>query len=167
MTRRKKRTACPSLFSSSRVTCVIVFTLACVVWQTLPAVAQQLTLVAPGNRQVPTSADGRLVVLTVRSAQVPDDTNNWDDVYVYDTQAGTYDLVSIGMHGERIINDFTGGTSGVGISPDGRFVLFQTTSALDPRSAATANRFYTPTSMRIRVAATPPVPDLANVRSPR
>ncbi len=100
----------------------------------LPAAAQQLTPVTTGTvNDRAFSADGRFVMSTSRDALVADDTNNWEDVYVRDTQTGTVDLVSIGMHGERVIKEVTGTTSGTQISPDGRFVLFLTTSSLIPQ----------------------------------
>ncbi len=113
-----------------RIGCLVSCLMA---WQTLPAAAQQLTPVTGDGDGIVLSADARFVMSTSRGAIVPDDTNDWPDVYVRDTQTGAIDLVSIGTHGERVIKDYTGTTYGSGMSPDGRFVLFLTTSSLVPQ----------------------------------
>ncbi len=113
-----------------RIGCLVSCLMA---WQTLPAAAQQFTPVTGDGDGIVLSADARFVMSTSRGALVPDDTNDWPDVYVRDTQTGAIDLVSIGTHGERVIKDYTGTTYGSGMSPDGRFVLFLTTSSLVPQ----------------------------------
>ena len=67
------------------------------------------------------SADGRFVAFTSRSTNlVPGDTNSVDDVFVRDRQTGTTERVSVDSAG----NQGNAGSSGVGISGDGRFVAF-------------------------------------------
>jgi Tol biopolymer transport system component len=67
------------------------------------------------------SADGRFVAfISVATNLVPDDTNNWDDVFVHDRQTEQTTLVSVsstGQQGDSYIREFS-------LSADGRFVAF-------------------------------------------
>src|SRR5260221_358848 len=69
------------------------------------------------------SADGRYVAFMSSSILAPGDTNaNWD-VYLRDRQNGTTELVSVDSSG-AVGNGFSG-LFGICISPDGRFVAFE------------------------------------------
>ena len=71
------------------------------------------------------SDDGRKIVFTSLSDDlVPNDSNGNRDVFVYDTQAGTNTLVSVGMDG----NSAAGLSSSPVMSANGRFVLFTSTA---------------------------------------
>ncbi len=71
------------------------------------------------------SDDGRNIVFTSLSDDlVPNDSNGNRDVFVYDTQASTNALVSIGMNG----NSAAGLSSSPVMSANGRFVLFISTA---------------------------------------
>jgi Tol biopolymer transport system component len=80
------------------------------------------------------SADGRYVAFWSQASDlVPNDTNGNYDVFVYDSQTGAVELISVG----------TGGVSGNGpsimpaISGDGRYVCFEsgTTNLVSPPSS--------------------------------
>ena len=67
------------------------------------------------------SADGRFVAYdSAASNLAPGDTNGVADVFVYDRQSGTNELVSVGLGGAPA-NDISNAPS---ISADGRFVAF-------------------------------------------
>lgn len=88
---------------------------------------------ASGNglgRQLQISEDGRFVVFTsFASNLVPGDTNGEKDVFVRDTLAGTTIRASVGHQGQQ----GDGRCDSVGISADGRFVVFMSESSnLDP-----------------------------------
>jgi Tol biopolymer transport system component len=71
------------------------------------------------------SDDGRKLVFTSLSDDlVPNDSNSNRDVFVYDTQAGTNALASVGLDG----NSGAGLSSSPVMSADGRFVLFISTA---------------------------------------
>jgi Tol biopolymer transport system component len=71
------------------------------------------------------SDDGRKIAFTSLSDDlVPNDSNSNRDVFVYDTQAGTNMLVSIGMDG----NSAAGLSSSPVMSANARFVLFTSTA---------------------------------------
>jgi Tol biopolymer transport system component len=64
---------------------------------------------------------GRFVVLTsIASNLVPDDTNGEQDVFVRDRQTGRTTRVSVGAGGAQ----GNAGSIGAGISADGRYVTF-------------------------------------------
>lgn len=68
------------------------------------------------------SGDGRYVTFTSSADDlVPNDTNNAQDVFVRDLQAGTTTLVSVGTNG---INSGNGDSFSPTISVNGRYVLF-------------------------------------------
>jgi hypothetical protein len=68
------------------------------------------------------SADGRYVAFRSRASNlVAGDSNGWDDVFVRDIQTGITTLVSANGAGEQ----GDGSSSGPTISPDGRYVAFQ------------------------------------------
>ena len=74
-----------------------------------------------GSSGVGISGDGRFVVFTSSATNlVPGDTNSVADVFVRDRQTGTTERVSVDSAG----NQGNAGSSGVGISGDGRFVVF-------------------------------------------
>ncbi len=67
------------------------------------------------------SADGRFVGFATKVANVvPGDTNGQNDMFVRDRQTGTVERVSLGQGGAQA-NSLS---IGVGLSPDGRFALF-------------------------------------------
>ena len=71
------------------------------------------------------SDDGRKIVFTSLSDDlVPNDSNGNMDVFIYDTQAGTNALVSIGMDG----NSAAGFSSSPVMALNGRFVAFVSTA---------------------------------------
>lgn len=70
------------------------------------------------------SHDGRYVVFDSSSSSlVPDDTNNWTDVFRFDTWSGEMIRVSVGSNGTQA--DGPSWTNGIqSVSSDGRFVVF-------------------------------------------
>jgi hypothetical protein len=71
------------------------------------------------------SDDGRKIAFTSLSDDlVPNDSNSNRDVFIYDTQAGTNMLVSVGLNG----NSAAGLSSSPVMSANGRFVLFTSTA---------------------------------------
>ncbi|MCD6392044.1 MAG: fibronectin type III domain-containing protein, partial [Planctomycetes bacterium] len=67
------------------------------------------------------SADGRLVAfVSYASNLVPGDTNNRQDVFVYDRHTGKNELISVATDGAQADRD----SWGVDISADGRWVVF-------------------------------------------
>lgn len=74
-----------------------------------------------GAKNPATSADGRFVAFQSHSTNlVPNDTNNTEDIFVYDRQNNTVERVSVSTAGVQ--GDFQ--SSGPDISGDGRFVVF-------------------------------------------
>jgi CSLREA domain-containing protein len=68
------------------------------------------------------SADGRFVAFQSDASNlVPGDTNGRTDVFVYDRQSGTVERVSVASDGTQ----GDGGSGSPSLSPDGRFVAFQ------------------------------------------
>jgi Tol biopolymer transport system component len=85
--------------------------------------------------------DGRLVLLRSSASDlVPDDTNGFSDVFVFDRLAGTIERVSTTADGAQL----DGGTFHARISSDGRFVVFATLARnLEPGlSASGVHRLY-------------------------
>jgi WD40-like Beta Propeller Repeat len=75
-----------------------------------------------GARHPATSADGRFVAFQSHSTNlVPNDTNNAEDIFVFDRQTRTIERVSVSSSGQQA--DFESGSPD--ISGDGRFVTFQ------------------------------------------
>jgi Tol biopolymer transport system component len=71
------------------------------------------------------SADGRLVAFSSAASNlVPGDTNGATDVFVHDRQAGVTERVSVASDGTEANES----SSGVSISPDGRYVAFLSTA---------------------------------------
>lgn len=66
------------------------------------------------------SASGRYVAFSTQDALVDNDTNQTEDIYVYDTMNGSYELVSLTNEGD-LANDASYECS---ISGDGRLVAF-------------------------------------------
>jgi Tol biopolymer transport system component len=86
-----------------------------------PQTGDNLSFLAPSAL----SDDGRKIAFTsLADDLVPDDSNGNMDVLVYDTQAGTNALVSVGMDG----NSGAGFSSSLVMSADGRFVAFVSTA---------------------------------------
>ena len=80
------------------------------------------------------SADGRYVVFSANSTNlVAGDTNNANDIFVRDLQAGTTERVSVSSSGVQAnLDSFASGDPCCGrrmISADGRFVAFQTSAS--------------------------------------
>ncbi|WP_217130585.1 hypothetical protein [Streptomyces sp. AC558_RSS880] len=68
------------------------------------------------------SADGRFAAFSADASNlVPGDTNGHTDVFVRDLREGTVERVSVGPDGAQA----DGGSSALGISADGRYVLFR------------------------------------------
>lgn len=66
---------------------------------------------------------GRFVLLTTNvDGLVPEDTNGKTDVFLRDRDTDTLRLVSVDANGTAAAN---GTSQGVGISPDGRFIVFR------------------------------------------
>ena len=76
------------------------------------------------------SADGRYVAFTSSATSlVPGDTNNEDDVFVHDRQAGTTTRVSVSSGGAQAVSrSGARWTQDQAISPDGRYVAFVSTA---------------------------------------
>ncbi|TWF85024.1 hypothetical protein FHX78_111972 [Streptomyces capillispiralis] len=86
---------------------------------TLSATGEQGDGAAYGPRL---SADGRFAAFGADAANlVPGDTNGATDVFVRDLRRGTVERVSVGRDGAQA----DGGSSALGISADGRYVLFR------------------------------------------
>ncbi|MFN7874007.1 MAG: S8 family serine peptidase, partial [Pirellula sp.] len=79
------------------------------------------------NEEVRTiSADGRYVAFTsIASTLVSGDTNNTSDIFVYDRQSHTIELISVSSAGERS----NGGSYTPFISADGRYVAFSSSAS--------------------------------------
>ncbi len=82
---------------------------------------------ANGPSQGPSiSADGRYVVFqSTASNLVPGDINNSSDVFIHDLVAGTTERVSLNIYGGQTLDGSSGGAC---ISPDGRYVLYSSSS---------------------------------------
>lgn len=86
------------------------------------------------------SADGRFVTfVSTASNLVVNDTNNHADVFLYDRQSGSVDLVSVGLNGAPANSVSTGPA----ISGDGRYVAFASnaTNLVTPAPAYPAQVF--------------------------
>jgi Tol biopolymer transport system component len=70
------------------------------------------------------SADGDLIVFSSQDAEVAGDVNGLGDVYVFDRSAGTTTRISLGIGGA----ESNGASQAPAISPDGRFVAFESTA---------------------------------------
>ena len=85
------------------------------------------------------AGDGRYVVFSSRGTNlVPDDTNDTWDAFVRDTVAGTTKRVSITSDGSQA----EGLGSAVGISADGRFVVYRSDAPIMPGSADLETNLY-------------------------
>lgn len=74
------------------------------------------------------SANGQLIAFTSEATTlVPGDTNNSSDVFVRNRQSGTTNRVSVKSNGDQINSARSGSTA---ISPDGRFVVFDSASSV-------------------------------------
>lgn len=72
------------------------------------------------------SADGRYVVFVSRASNlVCDDTNSYEDIFVYDREAGRINRVSVASDGTQA----NGGSSLPSISADGRYIAFESNAA--------------------------------------
>jgi WD40-like Beta Propeller Repeat len=72
------------------------------------------------------SQDGRFVVFYSSASLVPSDTNGYQDVYLYDRTTKKYELISVSSTGQLGNGD---STSQISISPNGRFVAFESTAS--------------------------------------
>lgn len=71
------------------------------------------------------SGDGRIVAFVSSASNlVAGDTNNYDDVFVHDRQTGQTTSLSVAIGGAQA----TGASLNPTISPDGRFVAFESTA---------------------------------------
>jgi len=71
------------------------------------------------------SADGRYIAFYSEATNlVPGDTNNADDVFVYDRTTGVTERISVGPGGVEGNLDSLSSGSGLEISADGRYVVF-------------------------------------------
>ncbi len=111
------------------------------------------------------SSDGRYVVFDSYARLVAQDTNDGPDVYLYDRQAQTLDLISVALDGNA--SGITGGgpgesyALGADVSADGRYVAFESsapnlvTSDPDPPADTSHPRGYWPDIfLRDRVSGT-------------
>lgn len=71
------------------------------------------------------SGDGRFVAFEARESLIPEDTSPFGDIYLFDRETNSYELVSVAMGGGPANN----ASWGASVSGDGRFVSF--TSAAD------------------------------------
>jgi Tol biopolymer transport system component len=101
------------------------------------------------------SDDGRFIAFSSGATNlVPDDTNGLEDVFVYDRQQGTTQLISQGIDGPS-----NGVSSLPKISGDGRYVVFQsnaTNLVADPGNAVSDIYLFdrtTGATVRLSVAA--------------
>ena len=105
---------------------------------------------APGNNSSfssQLSGNGRYVVFSsLASNLVAGDTNNTQDVFLYDTQLQSLELVSLNSDNE-IAN---GDSGGPGVSADGRFVVFWSTATNFASGAVGQTSVY----LRDRVSGT-------------
>lgn len=109
----------------------------------LSAVTSQISLASPvdpshfsgdlggndssSNPQI--SADGRFIVFaSLADDLVVSDTNGGADIFVYDSLAGTLELVSVDSNGLQHSGNYTSPS----ISDDGRFVGFVTSAQVEP-----------------------------------
>lgn len=84
------------------------------------------------------SADGRYVAFASRASNlVTDDTNNAQDIFVYDRINHTTERVSVASDGTQA----NGGSVGVSISADGRYVTFTSSAANLVTGATLADAF--------------------------
>lgn len=90
--------------------------------QTQRSIASCSLSVRPESGSLAFSSDGRYLVFTTTLPQVPSDTNGLSDVYVYDFQSGTNQLLSRQQASELAGN---GASDLPAISPDGRYVAFR------------------------------------------
>lgn len=88
------------------------------------------------------SPDGRFVVFhAYPNDVVPGDTNNTLDVFVHDLQTNTTERVSVASDGSQGFAP-SGHLGSMGISDDGRFVVFGSDAALVPADTNFANDIY-------------------------
>ena len=69
------------------------------------------------------SGDGRYIAFTSHAALVPEDDNGAQDVYLYDRELGSNELVSVATDGSAG-NSYSGFWFDIAVSGDGRFVAF-------------------------------------------
>ncbi|WP_157965827.1 cell wall-binding repeat-containing protein [Euzebya rosea] len=100
----------------------------------------------PGNNGGDTpaiSADGRWVAFTHDLPLLPEDDNTGHDTYVFDTLAGTLEVVSVTPDGTTGNTTATNGEDIRGISGDGRWVAFSSHSTdLIPGEVVRENAMY-------------------------
>jgi len=85
--------------------------------------------------------DGRFVAFQSRATNlVPDDTNGFWDVFVRDRLLGTIERVSLDADGLQGAAD--SGIMGPAITPEGRYVAFDSRAQLDPADANTWSDIY-------------------------
>jgi len=92
------------------------------------------------SRAAALSADGRFVLFDSRATNlVPGDTNQLDDVFVRDRQAGTTERVNVSSNGGQANSE----SAGAALSADGRFVMFSShASNLVPGDTSTGNDVF-------------------------
>jgi Tol biopolymer transport system component len=91
------------------------------------------------SRDPEISGDGRLVVFSSTATHLvpPDANGRSEDVYAFDRASGTFERVSVGIHGIQLSN---GSSLGPSVSADGRFVAFSSTSDLAESGSAQGPR---------------------------
>ena len=90
------------------------------------------------------SASGRFVAFTSQATNlVPDDTNERQDAFVYDRRTGSTERVSVTSSGAqaRPGEDSFGGSAALGMSADGRYVLFRSDAPNLAASKSEADAF--------------------------
>ncbi len=76
------------------------------------------------------SGNGRFVAFYSWSPLVPEDSNDRADVFVHDRQTGQTTRVSVSSSGAQVNDYEADGTPRLSISGDGRFVVFESNSAM-------------------------------------
>lgn len=100
------------------------------------------------------TTDGRFVVFSSSSsAFVEGDTNGKWDVFIYDRDTGTTELVSAGLGGAPADDDSNAhGDERLGVSDDGRFVIFQSTATNLTEDETIEGGFWSHIFLRDRLA---------------
>ena len=106
-------------------------------------------------RQVAVSGNGRVIAATSVAALLPSDTNDTNDVYVFDRDTDTFEQVSVTSAGLQSTAGGVAGSRRPSLSHDGRFVTFESDSAtLAPPPGAPGGYFPTQVFLRDRSLGT-------------
>lgn len=84
------------------------------------------SLANDGSSGAALSADGRFVAFSSKASNLhPQDTDRVEDVYIYDREAASFELVSVAGSGEK----GNGPSHAPALSADGRFIAFASTAS--------------------------------------